>query len=130
MKKETMTFYFDLNHPTKLLTALALVYDLDRNVNRNFKHYSSSEYETVEPGSVFFLVDDEKGGLDFNTRRLASDGFTVFAIKFPPNEPYVPFDVADAVIKIWSRALKTIDASMDAKIYKYHYRTDLLKVVA
>ena len=129
MKNATMTFYFDLNHPTKLLTALGLVYSLEKGNQPTFKHYSSSEYENVSPQSIFFFVDEEKDGLELNTRRMAEEGFTVFAIKFPQGKAYVPFDVAEAILKMWSRVIRFVNTQREPLIYKYSYQADRLKPV-
>lgn len=124
-----MTFYFDTNHPNKLVEALKQVYTLERGQPNSFKIYSSVEYDSVPPGSVFFIVDIEKRGLELNTRKIAAEGNTVFALKFPSGKRYVPFEVAESVLKIWGRVLKFINADSGGRIYKYNWEKDNLNMV-
>lgn len=47
---------------------------------------------------------------------MVSKGYTVFATKVPPDQPYVAFQIAEAFIKDWPRVLKHVAQTNGLKV--------------
>lgn len=120
-----MEILFDKNHPKSLVEAIRLIQNMDLEEEHTVMFYDTSTKDNELKNPVLLKVDRHRRGIEPATEILYENGFRVFALKFPNQDPDL-FELALMVIELWPKMIWHAKNNSNPFIYKCNLQSGRL----
>lgn len=122
------TVYLHNNYPKNLAEALQLLHNLQ--FPKQFEIVRTGHFsDEIPPGSVLFLFDRNKKGIDIITEKHFEAGHKIFAFKQNLVQRFDFFRLTLTVLHFWPKIIKVIKEEEQPFIITYKYLDSTLKKV-